>query len=95
MYRLPHPSSFLYLLLHTYSDVVPSSLQNYVQSWLPSGSPEPIGPGLLDADALEVKLSLFYFENDAVSLPNSSQKLFVNLALPKVDDNIQGILPEL
>ncbi|XP_034256988.1 uncharacterized protein LOC117654457 [Thrips palmi] len=93
--RFPHSGAFLHLVLHTYPNVIPSKLANYLQSWLPGGSPQPVELNVLGENSAEVKLSTFLFcENDDSSLQDTINKMFISLALPTMHDNPKENLSE-
>lgn len=89
--RFAHSGAFLQLVLHTYSDVIPSKLSDYLQSWLPGGSPQPVDLNLLGEDSAEIKLGTFlFYEKEDADLQDIIKKLFISLALPTMDDDPKG-----
>ncbi|KAK3910456.1 Nucleolar pre-ribosomal-associated protein 1 [Frankliniella fusca] len=88
LYRLPHPGSFLHLLLKTYSNIIPAKLTDYLQCWLPGGSPQLVQPHPLGENSAELKLGKFLFF-DAGS-KTELRKLFITLSLPTVDTGFTG-----
>lgn len=93
LYRLPHPGPFFYLLLRTYSKIVPAKLTDYLQSWVPGGNPQLVQLHLLGESSVELKLGTYLFFDDGIENVSSEtklQKLFLSLSLPTVEDDFKG-----